>query len=161
MKKIVFIIITLSSINLSAQLRKKSNSVEYGATVGYNYQGSSFGELSFVRARFPKGSTIELAYSNWQLGTEFSFNKNDFVLGPKLSYEFILLVFNARANLTCYTNLKNTDLRFTPEIGISRFGLPSLYYGYNIPLQKNEFNCISRHRVSIVFNLIPYIWKGD
>ncbi|NJM26027.1 MAG: hypothetical protein HC859_11600 [Bacteroidia bacterium] len=80
--------------------------------------------------------------------------RDDFVIvGPKAGYEFTAGLVGIAADVTWYTDFSEYSLMATPKAGLSLLGFASLMYGYNIPLNDNEFKSISRNRISLVFNL--------
>jgi hypothetical protein len=94
-----------------------------------------------------------------KIGSEFSFNNKDLVLGPKLSLEYVRGFLGARINLIDYTDFKTQDWRFTPEIGITLGSFIDIYYGYNIPLTNDRLNFVAENRVTLTI-ILPYIF-GD
>ena len=126
---------------------------------GYTYQYSSFAEVGvglitktikpshdFITLRIPERTNSIF------LSSEFNF-ASDFVLGGKLGYEIAWVRWapiTARLSYAYYTDFTNQDMRVIPELGINLFGFLHLTYGYNIPLQNEEFNSISRNRISLI-----------
>jgi len=88
-----------------------------------------------------------------KLGSEFTFDNNNLILGPKISIENVFWLLGTRLNVIDYTDFKQQDWRFTPEIGISFGGLLSIYYGYNIPLSNKRINSVSENRITLTVNL--------
>jgi hypothetical protein len=87
-------------------------------------------------------------------------NKSNFLLGPKLGYEFTAGVFGGAVDVTYFIDQNygvegkdRTAWVTTPKIGISILGFADLFYGYEIPLSSERIGTISRNRFSLVFNL--------
>ena len=90
-----------------------------------------------------------------KVSSEFNFRFNQFVIGPKISYEADLWFLGIRFNVIDYTNFKKNDFRFTPEIGLTFLGDLDLFYGYNILLSSTKFDFIGTNRVTLTINILP------
>ncbi len=165
MKRVYFLILFFLTVTLLGQTKVNNEHTRYsltsGFSFGYKYQGSSYGECNLLLAHLvnsrKRGSFM---YADVGLGTDFNFNSQQFILGPKISCESNFLMYAARINLTSYTNFKKVDLRLTPEFGLSWLGFATIYYGYNFRLNSNEFKLVSNHQISLLFNVIPKYKKG-
>lgn len=87
-------------------------------------------------------------------------NKSNFLIGPKLGYEFTAGVFGASLDVTYFIDQNygtegkdRTAWVTTPKVGISILGFADLFYGYEIPLSSERITSISRNRFSLIFNL--------
>ena len=85
---------------------------------------------------------------------------SNFLIGPKLGYEFTAGVFGGSLDVTYFIDQnygpENKDRNAwvtTPKVGISILGFADLFYGYEIPLSSERITSISRNRFSLVFNL--------
>ena len=85
---------------------------------------------------------------------------SNFLIGPKLGYEFTAGVFGGSLDVTYFIDQnygpENKDRNAwvtTPKIGISILGFADLFYGYEIPLSSERITSISRNRFSLVFNI--------
>jgi hypothetical protein len=94
--------------------------------------------------------------SYFKLGTEFNAGPDRFILGPKVGYEFSLLILGGRISIVDYTDFKTQDIRLVPEVGISLLGRANLFYGFNIHLNENRFQEISRNRVTLSVNFVGW-----
>jgi len=65
-------------------------------------------------------------------GTEFNFQRNRFILGPKATCDFWLSGMVAGASFTYYTDFDKGTLYFNPHLG------SIIYFGWNIPLMRNH-----------------------
>lgn len=88
-----------------------------------------------------------------KVSSEFNFNFKQFFLGPKVSYEFDYYVIGARINLIDYTDFKQSDFRFTPEIGLTFVSYLNLFYGYNVPLSSGETRFAGTNRITLTINI--------
>lgn len=159
-KPILFFVLVLIVLKSNAQSENTSN-YKWGAMIGYKYQETNFIELGLVCSKMGKGSGYfnDGILSQKNIGVGLDINLSNFLIGPKLSYEINYVFIAARANITTYTDFKKTDIRFTPEIGITLFGLLNIYYGYNLALSDFQFNEIGNHRIGVHINIIPFLYR--
>jgi hypothetical protein len=87
-------------------------------------------------------------------------NKSNFLIGPKIGYEFTAGVFGAALDVTYFIDENYGDEGknrrawvTTPKVGLSILGFADVFYGYEIPLSSERISSISRHRFSLAFNL--------
>lgn len=87
-------------------------------------------------------------------------DKSNFLIGPKVGYEFTAGVFGAALDVTYFIDQNygaerkdRTAWAATPKVGISILGFADLFYGREIPLSSERITTISRNRFSLVFNL--------
>jgi hypothetical protein len=85
---------------------------------------------------------------------------SNFLIGPKLGYEFTAGMFGASIDVTYFIDrnygkegINRNAWVTTPKIGISVLGFADLFYGYEIPISREGITSISRNRFSLVFNL--------
>ena len=85
---------------------------------------------------------------------------SNFLIGPKLGYEFTAGMFGASLDVTYFIdqnygpeNLDRKAWVTTPKVGLSILGFADLFYGYEIPLSKERISSISRNRFSLAFNI--------
>jgi hypothetical protein len=74
-----------------------------------------------------------------------------FIFAPKIFTNISCNWFSAQLNLSAYTDLKQIEPVFTPEIGIGR--RVGIRYGYNFKLLNKSFSEMGNHRLVIFFNL--------
>jgi hypothetical protein len=85
---------------------------------------------------------------------------DNFLIGPKLGYELTAGVIGVAFDVTYYFD-QNYDnegnhpqtIVGTPKAGITLLGFVDLFYGYQIPFSEQRITSLSRHRLSINFNL--------
>ncbi|WP_276374211.1 hypothetical protein [Chryseolinea sp. H1M3-3] len=87
-------------------------------------------------------------------------NNGNFLMGPKIGYEFTAGVFGAAIDVTYFIDQNygtedkdRTAWVTTPKVGLSVLGFADIFYGYEIPISSDRIDTISRNRFSIVFNL--------
>lgn len=85
---------------------------------------------------------------------------SNFLIGPKLGYEFTAGIFGAAVDVTYFIDenygaegINRRSWVTTPKAGVSILGFADLFYGYEIPLSSERISSISRHRFSLTFNL--------
>lgn len=125
---------------------------------GASYQKEFFGELSIMYAETAMNHT-GLGIYGPKLGVEVNFDSDNFIYAPKLGFEVDVLFFSVRASAVSYINDGDVDLRLLPEVGFSFFGLANLTYGYGVPVLSHKINDVSRHRVTLTFNLSRDLWR--
>lgn len=82
------------------------------------------------------------------------------LIGPKLGYELTAGVVGIAFDVTYYYD-KNYDQEGndrrafvgTPKAGLTLLGFADLFYGYQIPFSEQRIESLSRHRLSITFNI--------
>ena len=87
-------------------------------------------------------------------------DNSNFLIGPKVGYEFTAGVVGASVDLTYFIDENYGDEGMdrrawvaTPKAGISILGFADLFYGYQISISDERISSLSRHRFSLVFNL--------
>jgi hypothetical protein len=87
-------------------------------------------------------------------------NKSNFLIGPKIGYEFTAGVFGAALDVTYFIDENYGDEGInrrawvtTPKVGLSILGFADVFYGYEIPISSERISSLSRHRFSLTFNL--------
>lgn len=87
-------------------------------------------------------------------------DNTNYVIGPKLGYEFTAGVFGTAFDVTYFYDKdydsEGNDRRAwvaTPKAGLTVLGFLNFFYGYQIPISDQRITSLSRHRLSIVFNL--------
>lgn len=126
---------------------------------GLIYQGELLGEINLMFSKLDM-TTGGSAIWGPRIGLESSFTKNNYLIAPKIGYEFSGLLLCVRGNLLSYIQNKKIDVRFLPEIGLSLSGALNLCYGYNVHVIANKIDYISNHRISLTVNLDFDLWKG-
>jgi hypothetical protein len=157
MKKIVLVFLLIIS-NVSAQSTKDTVKTEKQLTLvtGINFwKNALFAEIGI--AKYNNG---RVGYHPFSSAYFFSTEVNlltgkNFIIAPKIGGWFAggSGPFAIGTNLIYYTDLKNSNLYFRPEIG---FGLMRIkvVYGYNARLTKVHLEGIPKSNIGIVY-LLP------
>lgn len=153
MKYLIWIIYSvLSAAVLHSQCSPGNVKSRWIFSPGVSYQGQFLTEISFMYSNVVIEHGADVAKGP-KVGLELNYDINHFIAGPKFSYEFTGVLFTCRGSIVSYSDGKRVDVRILPEIGLSYFGAINLTYGYGPPILKNEFIELSRHKVSLVFNI--------
>jgi hypothetical protein len=103
---------------------------------------------------------LSLASKGPYASVDLLIDKKNFLIGPKLGYEFTAGVFGAAFDVTYYYDKDydaegNNRRAFvgTPKGGLTLLGFMNVFYGYQIPLSEQRITTLSRHRFSITLNL--------
>ena len=97
----------------------------------------------------------------WRIGIESNLQNNtNFVIAPKIGYEISPLFYTLRFSVVNYFQDGNSEFRLLPELGYSLGGWINLTYGYGISVNNGNLRDVSRHRVSLTFNLNKRLRKG-
>ena len=147
------LVLTLMAVSFAGLAQKKLI-----LSPGVSYQKEFFGELSIMYAETAMNHTGFGIYGP-KLGVELNFKSDNFIYAPKLGFEIDVLFFSVRANIVSYIDSGDVDLRLLPEVGFSFLGLANLTYGYSIPVLSYRIEDISRHRVTLTFNLSRDLWR--
>jgi hypothetical protein len=129
--------------------------------VGVGTQERVFVEVGFQWHSIYK-HPLTLASHGPYFTVDFFIDDQNFLMGPKLGYEFTAGVFGIAADMTYFYD-HNYDgegnnrksLVFTPKAGLTILGFADLFYGYQIPLssEENRVSTIYRNRFSLVITL--------
>jgi len=129
--------------------------------IGMGTQERVFTEIGFQWHNIYR-HPLTLASKGPYATVDFFLDDKNFLIGPKLGYEFTAGVLGLAADVTYFYD-HNYDgegnnrksVVFTPKAGISILGFVDLFYGYQIPLsnEENRISSIYRNRFSLVFNL--------
>jgi hypothetical protein len=103
---------------------------------------------------------LSLASKGPYATVDFMVDDKNFLLGPKLGYEFTAGVFGSAFDVTYFMdqnyNEEGED-RYawvaTPKVGLTLLGFLNFFYGYQIPISDTTIASLSRHRFSITFNV--------
>jgi hypothetical protein len=91
---------------------------------------------------------------HWGPGIGIEYLSNRGVVAPKLWFEAEVMIFTARLDCGYYEYRKRSDLRLTPQLGVSLLGFLNAYYGYQVPVNQQELSFLSRHRFTFTLNLL-------
>lgn len=160
-RKFIIVFLVLSPILGFGQDSAKSSSQDnsskgyFAFSAGASYQKQFTGELGVTYfSDVEDGPCTPRIVMGPKVASEFNFRfNNQFTLGPKISYEADFTIIGARVNLIDYTNFKENDICFTPEIGLTLMGYVNLFYGYNIPLSSDKTNIPGTNRITLTINI--------
>ena len=125
----------------------------------YNYLG--------LGTQYYKHGFLELHFSHYlKSNTKLSYHafveinhEDEWILGPKVGFDYSFYTskfwlfigdFAANANMIYYTDKRNSEYAFRPELGFPLFRSHiELYYGYNIILGSEKINNINSHTFTL------------
>jgi hypothetical protein len=149
-----FLILFFSSTAFGQSFTEEEFSDNLYFSAGLSFQKQKFGEVGIGYAFI--GEWGNMGTNNLFLGlkiaSEFTIKGTKRIVAPKISAEINMLFLGARFNIINYTDFNYNDVKFTPEIGITAFGLCNLFYGYNFSLSPSHFNSVAKNRLTLVFN---------
>lgn len=131
----------------------------YVLSSSITYQNIPTGEFNIILARVGVGRT-KFLIKGFRIGSEFALINSSIIAAPKIGYEYDGWLFCYRLSEVNYIDGANLDARILPEIGFSFRNHGNICYGYNIHLIGNNIDKVSRHRVSLTYNLIINGPKG-
>lgn len=122
--------------------------------VNAHFGNVTTGELAIGVGHVISDHKFSTTWETAQAGCEFNFNFQDFMIGPKLTYNYsrtVLLVgVDMGGSLTYYTDFRSGNLFLHPHAGFCILTILDVYAGYNIPLSKSVINdSVSRFTISI------------
>jgi hypothetical protein len=145
--------------SLFGQNAIKKAKTEYVFSPGVIVQGNFHNELNFMIGQ--KGEFMIMpCFSGIRIGVESNMKYDkDFIIAPKIGYEFSMSVLVFRINALNYFQNRNSNFYIYPEVGISLGGSVNLTYGYN-SLKNNDIIGLSKHRIGLSINLNRSLNKG-
>lgn len=170
MRLIITSIIIILSLSILAQeetttrqkyLNWRNTKEPNGVNLSFSNQIHSALEIGYTRylksiiKSKPGGrefSYEDYTFAYWNAGTSIDFllTKN-LIIGPRLYSNFTYNYFSSQLNITAYTDFKTIYPVITPEVGVGRF--IGVRYGYNLKLNKDTYNEIGEHKITIFINL--------
>lgn len=76
------------------------------------------------------------------------------IYAPRLKFTWNYLgIFGLNLNFANYYRQNKNDLRFTPEINFSVYGIANLYVGYSIPLGSHNFSELNEFKIGLNINI--------
>ena len=137
--------------------KKNSSSMHIILSPGISYNNELFGEVNIMNSH-PIGECDLFGTYGLRIGIESNFNKNNFILGTKMGYEFSIIFLTVRGNVISYFHNDQVDLRIEPEVGFCYQGTISLTWGFNLQTFKNTIYGVPFNRISIILNLDKALW---
>lgn len=159
MKLVHLIFGLIFSTSLFSQDTIRKAKTEYVFSPGVIVQGNLHNELNFMIGQ-KHDFMIVSSFTGIRIGVESNMKYDkDFIIAPKIGYEFSMLLVVFRINAINYFQNGNSNFFIYPEVGISLGGSVNLTYGYN-SLKNNEIIGLSKHRIGLSINLNKNLNKG-
>lgn len=161
MKKFLIVFVFFSITNAFGQNKKQTDFI---FSPGIILQKGVFLEANLFIGEVITETSIKVpvvGVQGWRVGLESNLQSGDnFVIAPKIGYELSATVFVLRLSAVNYFQNGNSEFRVLPEVGFSAGGWANLTYGYGIPLNDGNLRDVSRHRLSLSFNLNKRLQKA-
>ncbi len=116
--------------------------------IALNQFNQTYGELGVCLGY--RESKKGMAYGSYQLTTEFGGSFKNFIIAPKLTYSYSLVILNFSSSLIYYSDFKDGAYYFRPSFGFSYFGYYDIIYGYNFAFN-NSIPNVNSHNIGIRF----------
>jgi len=162
MKKIILLFVIVFGMKSTAQKNNCDSLQLWDNVNGYRVACGYFEnvelEASFLITSYPDqeqgfgGMGMRIQYVG--AGLEYLLIDNKHVIGAKLSYENSIAFFSGQIATDFLITDKSTQFRIMPKIGFSVFGRATLYYGWNIQLNKQSDLQTQNHVISFQMNLL-------
>jgi len=154
MTSFVFMFVVINAY-CQADSAKGFNDNRFIITGGVNLHHNVMGEIGVLYGNIlgDNDKFGPLGLKGVRLASEFNTDSKNFILGPKISYEFDLIFLGLRMSIIDYKESNLNDFRFVPEIGLTLIGCIDLFYGVNIPLTHERISAISLSRLSLIINI--------
>lgn len=124
--------------------------------VGVGFEKSPYMELGIASLHISEkdmNSGSFCVYMAGQLTKNVSGGPTDYLYGGKIGFETAWFLLMWGAELKYLTNEKESQMYFTPKVGISMLGGASLTYGYNTPTKRNKLEEVGRHQIALTVHL--------
>ncbi|MFT5780184.1 MAG: hypothetical protein ACI837_003145 [Crocinitomicaceae bacterium] len=124
--------------------------------LAYHQGHRPFGEVSMGMSQHFT-YYLPLITHGFTLGAEFNFrDKENFILGPKIGYNFSTLIFNVGVDFVYYTDFEKGSYYLKPRIGLNPLlSIVNISYSKGIPLAGNHFGKnLNAHQLSVII-IIP------
>jgi hypothetical protein len=156
MKKILVLLPLVLLCLCRAQCQPPTVSNAWGMKGSFSVQGNAFGEVGF--AFYKIKSSAWWIHNAWgpSIGVEynFKFNADDFIIAPKIGYEYFFYasLLQAGLHVTDYINAGKHDVRLSPEIGISLLVVLNISYTYQLNISGEDLPAVSHSKLSLKIN---------
>ncbi|MCE3228830.1 MAG: hypothetical protein K0S32_3381 [Bacteroidetes bacterium] len=137
--------------------------------INFHQGWRGMGEISIGVANYDEENHRHIPDMNFlqsiEGGCQFNFNKNHFIIGPSLTYNCTASILHCGGSLIYYTDFDKRTLFLNPHLGFSWNTYFDFYFGYNIPLMKNEMkSTVNRFTFTVsvpLFNRDSYLFSSD
>jgi hypothetical protein len=122
----------------------------------------TMGEIAFGLADFQgrrKNYGLN-SLESFEIGSQFNFNPNHFIIGPELNYNVSWILITFGASIIYLTDFSKGTLYLNPHLGFTYNTYIDLFIGYNIPLMKNNMkSLVNNFTATLAFPLIKRKFK--
>jgi hypothetical protein len=146
--------------------RKEFFFQQFIGRINFHQGWRGMGEISLGIANYDEDHQRRMPDMNHlqsiEMGCQFNFNKDHFIIGPSLTYNRTHVIFHYGVSLIYYTDFDKRTLFINPHLGFSWNTYFDFYFGYNIPLMKNEMKgMVNRFTFTISIPLFNRLRIGD
>ena len=169
MKKLIILFSLSFVLNCFAQYENnnKENREKFILNPWENINGTRYAvgyfnnlelEASYLLTSYPKteqgygGMGLRIQYLG--AGLEYIRMQNKNIIGAKLSYENSIMFFSGQISADYLYGGNTQQIRIMPKIGLSIFGLITLYYGRNLHLISDSEILTDKHIISLQLNFL-------
>ena len=124
--------------------------------VGVGFEKSPYMELGYTILNISEkdlSSGSFAFYFGGQITRNVTGGPNDYLYGGKFGFETSWLILMWGLELKYLTNEDQSQMFFTPKVGVSLLGGASLLYGYNTPTKNNKLSEVGQHQISLTVQL--------
>src|SRR5687768_10432395 len=155
-----FFLLFTHQLSAQSKYRQLSPTTETLFFIGLKAQQGwrTMGEISFGKT---EQTTDHFLFrgAQWQhyfeAGMQFNFNKDHFIIGPKVSAVFEGLMLHYEAELVYLTDLRVGTIYLSPKLGFHLNTDAAFYMGFNIPLMRNHMKGLT-NRFTVTASLPLY-----
>lgn len=151
----VFFTFTYVAVVAQADSLRTDKSEFYNALrVGIGVERSPYVEVGLSRIGIAdKGleSGSFCFYGAGQVNVSHAAGRPSYLYGGKVGFETAWMIGMWAVELKYLTNGKDSQMYFTPKVGLSALGFMSILYGYNTP-RKDKLGEVGTHQISITIN---------
>ncbi|WP_066837747.1 hypothetical protein [Rufibacter ruber] len=126
--------------------------------VALGYQKSFFTEVG-VAKHWSGGDMVIPRSTALYSSLEWAPSSTGSVYGIKVGAETISGMGISGLEVKYQSNFKVDDIVITPKLGLSLLGSVSIFYGYNISINKSPFDHVGRHQFSLALLYDKSDWK--
>lgn len=166
MKNLIFIIILVCNFGFGQvkETEKKidtifvrrglsSTTIYKNIRVGLGVQRNFVSEIGYSRMIFTTSCTgffAKIFYASIEYVPKTQNYSS--ITGLKIGLEYNLSILAVGLETKYLTDFDNKNFVIVPKIGLG-FGIINAFYGYNISVNKNPFQSLNNHQISLIFNI--------
>jgi hypothetical protein len=123
----------------------------------FEFEGSYL--ITSYPERDPGFGGFFLLVQNIGIGLEYINIGNQNAIGAKLSYEINYSILSAQIGGDVLKSDKDVQYRIMPKLGLSTFGIITIYYGWNYNLRNESTLILPKHTITLQINVLDIFYK--